>query len=272
MVVRGDLNNLSNGYNHQTGINFDDYMTRNLVIQNVDIQEMVTGIEAPFMVGRVPTMDTTLIQNSFLDNTNNIDLTPPRSVNGSNGLSPMTLNIVNVKFAHFSTAPKSSWEDITMNYIVSDSLGTSNFSIPQYVFVTNYNGTANDNFEVYYKEENHPANAVTMPLIYGYITPTAPGIPPSSPNAMLTYTAGAPTGVTIGTSSGGAVSDQSSIPTAGTSPSRTGQRASTRLRGSLKGPSEGSADRGVDSLAATFLDEFLASDRSFNGRFFNPRR
>ena len=59
MVARGDESQLNNQYNYVQGINFDDYMTHNLVIQNADIQGMAVGIEAPFMVGRTPTMATT---------------------------------------------------------------------------------------------------------------------------------------------------------------------------------------------------------------------
>jgi hypothetical protein len=166
--VRGDESQLNNQYMYVTGINFDDYMTHNLVIQNADIQGMATGIEAPFMVGRTSAMDTTIIQNSYLNNTVNIDLTPPRSVNGSNGLEPQTLNIITVRFGHSSAAPQSWWYDIAMSYVVSDSLGTSNFSVPQYVYVTNYNGTQGDNFQVFYSQ-NHPAGARQMALILGYV-------------------------------------------------------------------------------------------------------
>jgi hypothetical protein len=168
LVIRGDESQLSNPYNYVTGVNFDDYMTRNLVIQNADIQGMATGIESPFMVGRVPTMDTTVIQNSTLINTDNIDLTPPRSVNGSGNLSPMTLDITNIAFGHPNTAPHSSWYDISMTYVVSDSLGTSNFSIGQNVVVTNYNDIQGDNFSVYYVQ-NHPTGAKQMALILGYV-------------------------------------------------------------------------------------------------------
>ena len=112
-------------------------------------------------------MDTTLIQNSYLANTVNIDLTPPRSVNGSSGLSPMTMSITNVTFAHANSAPQSWWFDVAMDWITSDSLGTSNFGIPQYVYVYNYNGISGDNFEVFYKQ-NSPTTT-TMQYIDGYI-------------------------------------------------------------------------------------------------------
>jgi hypothetical protein len=174
LVIRGDASQLSNQYNYVTGVNFDDYMTRNLVIQNADIQGMATGIEAPFMVGRVSTMNTTLIQNSYLNNTVNIDITPPRSVNGSSGLSPNTFDITNVQFASPSQAQPSWCYNIAMSYLTSDSLGTSNMSVAQSVHVTNYNDIAGDDFQVYYSQSasptgTPPANAKTMAGILGYV-------------------------------------------------------------------------------------------------------
>src|SRR5207253_3491979 len=53
-----------------------------------------------------------------------------------------------------NSAPQSWWFDIAMDWITSDSLGTSNFGIPQYVYVYNYNGISGDNFEVYYKQNS----------------------------------------------------------------------------------------------------------------------
>jgi hypothetical protein len=170
LVVRGDASQLNSGSNYSTGVLSNDYMTHSLVIQNSDIQGMVTGIEAPMMVGRVSSMDTTLIQNTYLSNNTNIDLTPPRSVNGSSGLEPMTLDIVNVKFGHPSTVPLSRCLDISLDPVTSDALGTSNFSIPQYVYVTNYNDIVGDNFEVFYTR-NAPSNAQSQQFIFGKVLP-----------------------------------------------------------------------------------------------------
>jgi hypothetical protein len=173
LIVRGDTSFLTKSANYTQGIDFDDYMTRNLVIQRCDIQGMYTGIEAPFMVGRVSAMDTTTIQTCYLDNIVNIDITPPRSVNGSNGLSPQTLNIISVQFANPSQVPPSSCYNIAMNYVISDALGTSNMSIAQYIYVTNYNDGA-QNFQVFYSQTPSPTGplppgAKTMTDILGEI-------------------------------------------------------------------------------------------------------
>jgi PKD repeat protein len=169
LVVRGDVSALGNQYVYTTGINFDDYMTRNLVIENSDIQGMEKGIKAPIMVGRVPGMDTTVIQNCYLDNRVNVYLSPPRSVNGSDDLSPMTLNITNVRFAHPHAGQVDGLYDVWLDPIVQDALGTSNFSVPQYVYVYAYNGVSGDNFEVFYP--NNSPTTTTRPYINGYVEP-----------------------------------------------------------------------------------------------------
>jgi PKD repeat protein len=175
-VILGDANLESNGYNYSQGIGFSDYMTHNLTIQNCTIEDMYTGIQAPFMVGRDSNMSTTIIQNCFLENTVNIDIEPARSVNGSSGLSPQTIDIINVQFANDSQAQPSWCANISMNYITSDSVGTSNMSVPQYVYVTNYNDVQGDNFQVFYTQSNSPtgkppANAKTRSGIDGLVLP-----------------------------------------------------------------------------------------------------
>jgi PKD repeat protein len=172
LVLRGDFNNLNSGAQSMdiTGVIFEDYLTRNLVIQNADIQGMGHGIEAPFMVGWVANngngMDTTVIQNSYLDNIDNIDITPPRSVSGNVGLAPQTININNVRFANpSSNAFGMTNYNVSMTYIVADAKGTSNLSIPQLVYVYNYNGVQGDNFEVFYSVNSPTTN--TQPGILG---------------------------------------------------------------------------------------------------------
>jgi hypothetical protein len=174
MVVRGDTSFLSNQFNYSEGINFDDYMTRNLVIENCNIQGVATGIRTPYNVGRVPTMNTTVIQNCYLDNITNIDITPPRSVNGSSGLSPGTFDINNVQFGTPSQAQASWCANIAMDYLTADSTGTANMSVPQYVYVTNYNGVQGDNFQVFYDQSPSPtgaapADATTVAGIQGLV-------------------------------------------------------------------------------------------------------
>jgi hypothetical protein len=172
-VILGDFSRLANPYNLTQGINFDDYMTRNLVIRNCDIEGMTVGISAPMMVGRVEAMDTTLIENCYLANMQNIVLTPPRSVNGNDGLSAQTLLINDVRFGVPGTVPSDWCSNIALGWVDWDSLGVSDASVPQYVYVTNYNGVPGDDFQVFYADDSSPtgkpSNADTKPGIDGVI-------------------------------------------------------------------------------------------------------
>jgi PKD repeat protein len=167
-VVRGDANKLADGSSWATGLFFADYMQDRLVIQNVDIQGMDTGINAPINMGWTSTVGTTVIQNSYLSNTTNIVVTPPRTVGGTNGLDGKRLNIISVTFGHPPQAPSNWSYNISMDAITSDSLGTSNFSLTDVVYVYNYNGILNNNFQVFYSSKA-PSNATTMTGINGKV-------------------------------------------------------------------------------------------------------
>jgi PKD repeat protein len=169
-VVRGDVRRLADGYSWSTGLYFADYLQDRIVIQNVDIQGMDTGINAPINMGWESGVGTTVIQNSYLSNSTNIEVTPPRTVGGTNGLEGKRLNVISVTFAHPPQAPAGS-RNISLDAITTDSLGTSNFSVPDLVYVYNYNGILNNNFQVFYSEEAHPDNATAMSGIGGLVVP-----------------------------------------------------------------------------------------------------
>lgn len=166
-TARGNAGILSNPYEGVTGIWFADYMTRNLVIRNADIQGMATGIVTPTNVGRAMPGATTTIENSYLANVVNIVVLAPTSVNGSNDLSPKTTVIGNVRFAHpLATAP-SRWSDIVLrDTSTSEGLGEPNLNLADLVFVYDYNGNPNDDFQVF-NGSRAPVDAVVRALIYG---------------------------------------------------------------------------------------------------------
>jgi hypothetical protein len=168
MVVRGNVNNLSDPNFHPMGIFFSDYMGHQLVVRNANIQGVATGIVTPYNVGRVSTMNTNVIENSYLANVVNISVSPPRSINGSGDLSPKRLEIRNVTFAHPTNVSPSRWADIDMDFVISDNSGTSNLNVADLVFVYDYNGNANDDFQVFYTERA-PADAVIRSLIRGRV-------------------------------------------------------------------------------------------------------
>jgi hypothetical protein len=150
-VMRGDKSVLSNRHEFVMGMWFGDYMTKDVVIRNADIQGMRTGIVDPYFGG-----STTVIENSYLRNSTNIEVrTPGAPGSGPNGAwrEPKSLIVRNVVFG--STA---GWNlgglnayDIAMGF--TDHNGSANFIVSDTVFVYDYNGVADDDFQVFYNEQ-----------------------------------------------------------------------------------------------------------------------
>jgi hypothetical protein len=168
-VARGDARQLANPNLMATGLYFADYMTRNAVVKNVDVQDESRGIIAPSNVGRqgVADMVTFTIQNSYLRNIVNIAVGGIWSSNGGQGLSSRTVIIQDVQFAH-PVAPMAG--PLIDNIYFSDT-GTGYFDSPASVAlvkVIDYNGVSGDNFNLY-TNNIHPANATQMPDIFGWV-------------------------------------------------------------------------------------------------------
>jgi hypothetical protein len=79
----------------------------------------------------------------------------------------MTLDITNVRFSHPAQG-HADWQfNVSLDPITLDALGTSDFSVPQIVYVYDYNGVAGDNFQVFYT--GHSPSTTTRPDINGYV-------------------------------------------------------------------------------------------------------
>jgi PKD repeat protein len=152
-----------------TGLYFADYMTRNCVITNADVQGAATGIVAPQEVGRHSTTVPFTIENSFLDNKTNIAVSVIASSNGGSGLSGRNTIIQNVTYGNLSSSTSGGANiamDRTMNYDPS----FYNLTVPDLVYVYNYNGIANDNFQVFYAA-TAPPGTTAMTGVVGMVAP-----------------------------------------------------------------------------------------------------
>ncbi len=219
LVIEGDPANLDNGYQSVEiwGLFFYDYLTHNITVENSTIEGMQTGIRTPYYVGQSDlnpgtSMDITTIENSHLNNVNNIDISPPRNVGGSpSTMLPQTIDINSVEFTN---PTKVLYPEVGANYNVNmdymtatDASGTPNLSVAQYVNVTNYNGISGDNFQVCYNKSPSPTDnpagsgtpgcggsTATMPLVAGYVSTNSGGgsasVAPSGVTATCTPASG----------------------------------------------------------------------------------
>jgi len=157
-IQRGDKSILVNHYENNLGLWFGDYITRNLVIRNTDIQGMRVGIRPPYKPGDVADIygnapGTTYIQNSFLRNHYNVAVSPMFAVTGGgDGMPPRRTYIDNVRFASING---NVGGDPQFNIAMSFNVDTRNANIVQLdqVFVTSYNGQAGVNFQTFYAEQ-----------------------------------------------------------------------------------------------------------------------
>ncbi|MDB3935176.1 G8 domain-containing protein [Granulosicoccus sp.] len=103
-VIRGNSDNLTNVYYSVTGLTFADYMQRNLVIENADIQNMRTAIQLSSTRHELgatgPDVGINTIKDSYLVATAGIGVWAPASVsvNGGSNHSPQTTIVQNVQF------------------------------------------------------------------------------------------------------------------------------------------------------------------------------
>jgi hypothetical protein len=157
-VQRGDRNILANHYESNLGLWFGDYITRNLVIHNADIQGMRIGIRAPYKVGDVADIygnqpGTMRISDSFLRNQYNVAVSPMFAVTGGgSGLVPRRTYIDNVRF---QTLPGDVGGGAQYAIAMAFDVDTRNANIVQLdqVFVTNFNGIVGQNFQTFYAEQ-----------------------------------------------------------------------------------------------------------------------
>jgi len=104
---RGDVSVLTNGYENVTALFLVDYLQRQTVVQDADIQGAATGIVAPVnadvrgATGR--DVGKTIVINSFIGAASGIEVYAPSSTNGADNLSPQTLVLDHVRFAFPST-------------------------------------------------------------------------------------------------------------------------------------------------------------------------
>jgi hypothetical protein len=168
----GDASQLSDPYNYTVGVAFGDYMTSNAVVENLNIQDEWMGVLVPQNVGRSGSSVVVpfTLENSYLQNIENIDVPLIQSSNGGSGLSSRKVTIQNVQFAQPNAALPSGVqaENIVMDQTESAASSFYNLTSTTEVHVYNYNNVTGNNFFVYFAY-NKPANATTMPLIQGYV-------------------------------------------------------------------------------------------------------
>jgi hypothetical protein len=171
-TVLGDANQVATQkYNMAEGLNLTDYVTRNLIVENVDIEDEAIGVEAPVNVGISEPPSTFTIENSYLDNVTNIQIGLLKFADGGQNLCGRTIIIENIRFAQ----PASIVDGLTPSNIYMDDVeanGSQAYNLvqPTVVHVINYNGISGDNFQTFFNY-NAPTGAGQMAGVIGLVVP-----------------------------------------------------------------------------------------------------
>ena len=161
LKIRGNYTALSRSSGD--GVFFADYMSKDIVIRNSDIQGMQQGIIAP-MSGFGPNPNLT-VRDSYLRNWENVVVPTVGAVNGC-WMDDKLVSLVNTRF---EVSPGQAANHIVMVRDVAHA--PECLTKLDQVRVYAYNGIAADNFQVY-----HP-QPIVLPQPPGNCTPTVrPGI------------------------------------------------------------------------------------------------
>jgi hypothetical protein len=156
---RGDARVLSDPNDGASAFDFGDYIVRNTVIRNADIQGLRVGIILPLKIGdtrdiygRKP--GTIVIENSVLRNVVNVHGRTMYGVTGGGQALPARIaTIRGVRFGRVDgNVGGASQYDVLMTFNPQHGPNT-NVVVADEVWIYDYNGNAGDNFRVYYKEQ-----------------------------------------------------------------------------------------------------------------------
>jgi hypothetical protein len=156
-VQRGDASLLFNTNESIMGLYFGDYLARNTIVRNSDLQGLRYGIFAPRKAGDTgdiykTQVGTLLIENTTLRNVHNIAV---RTVYGVTGglarLPPRRTIIRNVTFqAVAGNVGGTVQRDVAMTHELGSN---ANLIVRDEVFVLNHNNVSGANFQVFYAEQ-----------------------------------------------------------------------------------------------------------------------
>jgi G8 domain-containing protein len=150
-----DASALSNLHESTISLFFGDYIARNIVIRNADIQGLRIGVHAPIKAGDVRDIygsqpGTLVVENSTLKNYWNIYTSTPYGVTGGGGMIPPRLVIArNVQFSNVPGSSAAAGPAHVFRDFTPTAGPNQNILVSDRVVVESFNGNPGDNFEVF---------------------------------------------------------------------------------------------------------------------------
>jgi hypothetical protein len=154
-VQRGSRAGLASPYEMYQGFFFSDYITRNLIIRNSDLQNLKIGVHVPpksgdtrDIYGAVAT--PIVIENTVLKNLTNIRVSTPWGISGGGGALPPRRTVI--RSVLFGAPAGFTSKAIVMAY-ESGANANPNFVQRDEVQVVDFNRVAGQTFNVFYQEQ-----------------------------------------------------------------------------------------------------------------------
>ena len=153
IIIRGDKATVRK--TPSWGLDFQDYLQKDLIIQNADIQGVRTGIEAPLLVEpkETPGIGFTTVQDSLIRAYYGITVFQPWHNTNPTGLNPREIHVRNVKFVALDIDPISQNSPPYPAINMDPKTIKSNIIVGTKVFVYDYNQIAGDDFQVFALEQ-----------------------------------------------------------------------------------------------------------------------
>ncbi len=153
IIIRGDKNTVSKTVSW--GLDFQDYLQKDLIIQNADIQGVRTGIEAALLVEpkETPGIGFTTIKDSLIRAYYGVTVFQPWHNTNPTGLNPREIHVRNVRFEGLNVDPISQDSPSYPAINMDPKTIKSHLLIGTKVFVYDYNQTPGIDFQVFAPEQ-----------------------------------------------------------------------------------------------------------------------
>jgi len=154
IIIRGNKETV-----HKTpswGLDFQDYLQKDLIIQDVDIQGVRTGIEAPLLVEpkEASGIGYATIKDSFIRAYYGVTVFQPWHNTNPTGLNPREIHVRNVRFVALNVDPISPSSPSYPGINMDPKTIKSHLTVGTKVFVYDYNQNPGEDFQVFAPEQD----------------------------------------------------------------------------------------------------------------------
>jgi hypothetical protein len=153
IIIRGNKDTVSK--TPSWGLDFQDYLQKDLIIQNADIQGVRTGVEAALLVEpkETPGIGFTTIKDSLIRAYYGVTVFQPWHNTNPTGLNPREIHVRNVKFQALDVNPISQDKPSYAGINMDPKQIKSHLLLATKVFVYDYNHNPGEDFQVFAPEQ-----------------------------------------------------------------------------------------------------------------------